>query len=356
MEGTDATKTRGGKRATVGRVNQCQKCSAWFHASWSKTKFCQSCRPVAEMMTCVVCGTVRRRWASGGRSAGLCCSKKCGGVLRTMRAKERRLADPYRLKPLLEFCRKLIEEEKKAYVRSCLALAGWMHEWDKRPRARRQRNRQKPKGSRKHASRARRRGLPRSFRRSMSIDAVGNRDRWVCQLCACPIVDRHGRGSPFSPCVDHIVPINHPRNATHGHTEDNVQIAHRRCNEAKGCSVACESLLTCDNPRKWLSVAKIDQTPGVGRNTKTKEKTKTPGPLCASSCRVFENWRSTWVPEVPSLTPGAADPRPAGTRGRRSRRRPGRPMPPRLPANCRRPRTSPPCRRRSPSGGPSPHP
>lgn len=237
------------------------------------------------MMACVICGKQQKRWQAGGRSSGMCCSPTCAGILRTRRAKERRLADPDRLKPLLEFCRRLIEKEKKeeskAYLRSCLAVADWMHEWDEPLRARRQRKRHKPKGSKKHASRAKKRGLPRSFSKSMSIDAVGCRDRWICQLCMWPIEDPEGRESPFSPCVDHIVPINHPDNTRHGHTEDNVQIAHRRCNEAKGCSVACDSLLTCDNPREWLAIAGIAQTPGVAKNVKNEICQGTPRALGA---------------------------------------------------------------------------
>jgi hypothetical protein len=54
---------------------------------------------------------------------------------------------------------------------------------------------------------------------------------------------------------------------------DNVQIAHRVCNERKGCSVAHESLLSCASPREHLVASGIDQArsmhpnAGVGSNT-----------------------------------------------------------------------------------------
>jgi hypothetical protein len=98
----------------------------------------------------------------------------------------------------------------------------------------------------------------------------------------CSIDDAKGRNRPLSPCIDHIVPINHRDNTRHGHTSENVQIAHRQCNEAKGCLVACESLLTCDNPREWLAIAGIDQTPGVGKTVKNEVLQSTPRAIGAN--------------------------------------------------------------------------
>jgi hypothetical protein len=85
-----------------------------------------------------------------------------------------------------------------------------------------------------------------------------------------PIADTQLRDGPLAPCIDHVVPINHPRNHKHGHTADNVQLAHRRCNEIKGASLASESLLSCDSPRAHVRALNIDQrslrgsSPGVG--------------------------------------------------------------------------------------------
>jgi hypothetical protein len=51
-----------------------------------------------------------------------------------------------------------------------------------------------------------------------------------------------------------------------------VQLAHRHCNESKGCSVACPSLIDCIDPRDRIAGSCIDQTQhcaGVGRINKS---------------------------------------------------------------------------------------
>ena len=250
---------------------ECRGCQKVFVSVGNRSrKLCDDCLGVhrkAEMMTCVTCGKTRNRWASGGNSAGVCCSKKCAGMLRSKMARERAKLRGDGLRSLLSYVKKLINDERREasreYLSKCVAVAEWMLEWDEPLRKKRMRKRHKPKGSRKHSTRCRKRGLPKSYGREMSIESIGERDGWVCQLCMWPIEDRESRKSRLSPCVDHIVPLNHPDNTRHGHTEDNVQIAHRRCNERKGCSVACETLFTCDNPREWLAIAAITQTPGV---------------------------------------------------------------------------------------------
>lgn len=170
-------------------------------------------------------------------------------------------------------------QDAKWYLEKCASFADWMQEWDAPLRGRRVRRASKQKGSRNHTVRAKRRGLPRSYSVAMSIDRVGDRDGWVCQLCMCPIDDHMARSGPYSPCVDHIVPLNHNANTRHGHTPDNVQIAHRRCNEKKGCSVACPSLFECDNPRKHVRDAAIDQTPRGGKAWKHENFAQSPKAL-----------------------------------------------------------------------------
>lgn len=237
----------------------CADCLCEFNGSRTR-KYCDDCHRKRFLsgatFACVVCGDVRKRAAQGGNSSGLCCGKKCAGVLRTIRAKEKARHRGDGLRSLLDYVRKLVDKERseaaKQYVRACLAIANWMHEWDSAPRSRRLRNRNKPRGCRKHGARAKRKGLPRKWGKALSIDAIGCRDGWICGICREPIVDIHSRSGSESASVDHIVPLNHPLNFKHGHTESNVQIAHRRCNEAKGCSVECESLLWCDNPRAHL--------------------------------------------------------------------------------------------------------
>lgn len=294
MDGTEATTTRRGtckvcgctvEAGLRGRLPQycgsckknrpskdykytrtCADCSCEFTGNRTR-KYCDDCHQKRFLsgatFSCAVCGDVRKRRAQGGRSSGLCCSKKCGGVLRTIRAKERARHRGDGLRLLLSYVRKLIEKEKsesaKEYMRACLDVANWMHDWDSCLRERRVRRRSRPKGSQKHCTRAKRRGLPRNFGKSVSIKSIGDRDRWVCGICREPIVDQAARSGPYSASVDHIVPLNHPLNTKHGHTPSNVQIAHRKCNELKGCAVACESLLWCDNPREYVTLNAVDQ-------------------------------------------------------------------------------------------------
>lgn len=272
MEGTKAR----AKARAWRTVNACAFCSKPFSASSKKVALCHDCRKAlrgAEMMTCVICGKVQKRFKSGGKTAGLCCSKKCGGLLRSIRAKEHSLQKHKGLRCLLQFVKRCIENEAKEisrlYEAQCRSLSAWMHEWDSPLRARRARKASKPKGSKKHATRAKRRGLPRSYGNAMSIECVGKKDDWICRLCMKAIQCPDSRQGRWSPCVDHIVPLNHPANTRHGHTRNNVQIAHRTCNETKGCSLACPSLLECDDPRRHIEMMGIDQTPGRGGKFRT---------------------------------------------------------------------------------------
>jgi len=58
---------------------------------------------------------------------------------------------------------------------------------------------------------------------------VFERDNWICGICSLPI-DREAKcPDPFSPSVDHIIPL-----ANGGkHTWDNVQASHFTCNAVK---------------------------------------------------------------------------------------------------------------------------
>jgi hypothetical protein len=288
-------KDRDRRRAARHEID-CRGCQKVFVSVGSPSrKLCDDCLSVyrkAEMMTCVICGNARRRWASGGNSAGVCCSKKCAAVLLARRAKERARVAGCGLRSLLVYVKRLVERDKKNHSRAlksllvlckrlvanerrrCLHCGGPLNDPHGRDRlcsdeckVLRQRSqirqRRKP-GNRKHGKRAALRGLPRSYSKTMMIQAVGDRDGWICQLCREVIEDNKLREGPRAPCIDHIVPLNHRANTRHGHTPENVQIAHRSCNEAKGCSVACMSLFECENPREWLKIACVDQTPPGG--------------------------------------------------------------------------------------------
>lgn len=79
-------------------------------------------------------------------------------------------------------------------------------------------------------------------RRSATIDAVevfsraeiAERDGWVCQLCSKPVDPALEWPDPMSQSLDHKIPL-----AKGGsHTRENCQLAHLRCNLAKGDRVA----------------------------------------------------------------------------------------------------------------------
>lgn len=285
------TKARNVRRVEIG----CHECGKPFMASSRSAKYCVDCRNAmfaAKQVSCRNCGITFRKSDQGGNSRGLFCTNKCAGQYRSRR-------NGTRLRKLLQSvlsemdCRmvKLMAafraERKSIEARFAKAIAEECAEcldcgksleiseskyW-KVPKyccdCLRKRSR-KP-GNRKHTARAGKKGLPKSY--AVTIDKVGERDNWMCQLCEKPIEDRSDRQGPMSPCIDHIVPINHEHNNKHGHTMDNVQIAHRVCNERKGCSVAHESLLSCASPREHLVESGIDQATsmhphtGVGSNT-----------------------------------------------------------------------------------------
>lgn len=87
--------------------------------------------------------------------------------------------------------------------------------------------RRKHKHSGSHASRAKAKGLPRSYFNTLR---VFERDRWTCQLCGCKTPKRlKGTTDPRAPELDHIVPLG----AGGPHLPENCQCACRRCNGAK---------------------------------------------------------------------------------------------------------------------------
>lgn len=60
------------------------------------------------------------------------------------------------------------------------------------------------------------------------------RDRWVCQICGLKTDRRVNRTEAFAPVLDHIYPL--VRGGSH--TYENVQCAHRICNQWKHAKVA----------------------------------------------------------------------------------------------------------------------
>jgi predicted Zn-ribbon and HTH transcriptional regulator len=58
---------------------------------------------------------------------------------------------------------------------------------------------------------------------------VFQRDGYVCQICHEPTSREYDHADPWSPTIDHIIPMSKQG----GHTYDNVQCAHAFCNSVK---------------------------------------------------------------------------------------------------------------------------
>jgi 5-methylcytosine-specific restriction endonuclease McrA len=55
------------------------------------------------------------------------------------------------------------------------------------------------------------------------------RDKWVCKICGKPVDKSLAYPDPFSPSLDHVVPVSKGGS----HTLGNLQLAHLRCNLKK---------------------------------------------------------------------------------------------------------------------------
>jgi hypothetical protein len=284
----------------------CVRCGSRFIGAWAR-RLCDPCltmKKTAATVACVECGTVFRKSRQGGNSKGLFCTNRCHGIHRRrvngaearMRQRQRFMRIAKHERAAMHRQRRMRQELEKivAFVvkraltpcRDCgcsLPLlrgygvsGGWrLFRCDGCSQARRKSNAKTARKSRlqrlrdsgvsvnpKHGSRAKRRGLPRMYGKSVTLGAVGDRDGWVCQLCGSPVDRTQDRNHPHYPCIDHIVPLGHKGNRSHGHVLNNIQIAHRSCNSAKGCRIACPSLLDCSDPREHVRVNRIDQTIG----------------------------------------------------------------------------------------------
>lgn len=63
---------------------------------------------------------------------------------------------------------------------------------------------------------------------------IAERDGHICQLCDEPVEMGLAYPDPLSPSLDHVVPLSKGG----AHDPDNVQLAHLRCNVAKGATTA----------------------------------------------------------------------------------------------------------------------
>lgn len=79
------------------------------------------------------------------------------------------------------------------------------------------------------ARRARKRGLPWE---DYHWDDVVKRDGTVCYLCETEFDPELDHGLPWSPSVDHVIPLDDPH--CPGDLFSNVKIVHEICNSRKG--------------------------------------------------------------------------------------------------------------------------
>lgn len=69
---------------------------------------------------------------------------------------------------------------------------------------------------------------------SIHLVSVFNRDEWTCRICGGLINPDARYPDPWSPSLDHRIPLSRPRSP--GHVWSNVQASHLRCNVRKGAS------------------------------------------------------------------------------------------------------------------------
>ena len=98
------------------------------------------------------------------------------------------------------------------------------------------RARSKRAGKGNHRERCKKYGLPYE---SVNMAFLYARDKGRCQICNCKCLKIFANilgtdyPHPRSPTIDHIIPLGHPENYTHGHTKENTQLCCFQCNTDK---------------------------------------------------------------------------------------------------------------------------
>ena len=215
----------------------CPQCGIEFATTANKKKFCghecrsrwhyersdakvrgDSNRALAEAKkqrnTCLVCGNVR---PSGYRGVCAQCSANACRV--------RSHADGGFVMAC-GCCGRMVVRKSRRLSPTCHACELRNYRTSETGKAARSRNRR----WRDHVKRA-------SGRHGISFDSVDifNRDGWKCQLCGCkvrPSSKAHNQQDEAT--VDHIIPLSRGGS----HSEPNCQTACRRCNVAKGATLA----------------------------------------------------------------------------------------------------------------------
>ena len=259
---------------------RCEFCCRCFSASHHQRRFCAECLPIfkppAELFSCQECGKPFTRADVGGKTFLKYCSRQCSGLARSKHAdRERQLrqaAGPAGTgrDQLFKMVRRAVRMFSSIYKSiskndcthkttcttcGCVIVCQPQHVGGNRYCSRA--CNPKKKGTKNHAVRAKRRGLPRVY--WITLRAVCDRDENICQLCGRQTLMMHVDGNGASPSIDHVVPLGHPGNHVHGHVWNNVQLACRDCNEKKNARLEHDSLLFATDPRECVAAIRQRQ-------------------------------------------------------------------------------------------------
>jgi hypothetical protein len=91
----------------------------------------------------------------------------------------------------------------------------------------------------KEAAHRRRSLMLTAFVEDVSLDYIGNRDKWICHLCNQKIDKTLTGRNPLMPSLDHVLPLSKGGE----HSNKNVRISHLRCNLKKNNKVVGELML-----------------------------------------------------------------------------------------------------------------
>jgi hypothetical protein len=118
------------------------------------------------------------------------------------------------------------------------------------------------KKQQRHHKRCEAKGLP--YDPSVTMEFIGERANWKCEICGkqclkhfkwLPVGDNlYGEVHGMSPTQDHIVPLNHPENWTHGHTAENTQLACFQCNSVDKNMDTTHEMISSSHPRAKLGL------------------------------------------------------------------------------------------------------
>jgi hypothetical protein len=91
----------------------------------------------------------------------------------------------------------------------------------------------------KRAAHRRRSLFLSAFVEDVSLDYIGNRDKWICHLCNEKIDSTLTSRNPMMPSLDHVLPLSKGGE----HSNKNVRISHLRCNLKKHNQIIGEPML-----------------------------------------------------------------------------------------------------------------